>query len=113
MRKLFVVLIICIVIFVFAPTTFAQGNTLQNLIDETEAGETLELKAGVYEGNVTIDTPMTIIGEEGTVREGDKTTNVIEIESDNVTLENLEVKGSGMSRDRSEERRVGKESRTR
>src|SRR5690625_614814 len=103
MRKLFVVLIICIVIFVFAPTTFAQGNTLQNLIDETEAGETLELKAGVYEGNVTIDTPMTIIGEEGTVIEGDKTTNVIEIESDNVTLENLEVKGSGMSRDSKEE----------
>jgi len=57
----------------------------------------------VYEGNVVIDKPMTIIGQKGTIIQGDETANVVEIESDDVTLDTLEVKGSGMSRSSREE----------
>ena len=57
----------------------------------------------MYEGNVVIDKPMTIIGQKGTIIQGDETANVVEIESDDVTLDTLEVKGSGMSRSSREE----------
>ena len=103
MKKIFVFLIISICLFLYAPSVFAESNTLQRLIDDSKSGDTLELKAKVYEGNVVIDKPMTIIGQEGTVIQGDQTANVIEIESDDVTLEHMEVKGSGMSRDSKEE----------
>jgi len=103
MKKIFVFLIVSICLFLYAPSVFAEANTLQRLIDDSNSGDTLELKAKVYEGNVVIDKPMTIIGQEGTVIQGDQTANVIEIESDDVTLEHMEVKGSGMSRDSKEE----------
>src|SRR5690625_529921 len=103
MKKIFVFLIVSICLFLYAPSVFAEANTLQRLIDDSNSGDTLELKAKVYEGNVVIDKPMTIIGQEGTVIQGDQTANVIEIESDDVTLEHMEIKGSGMSRDSKEE----------
>src|SRR5690625_5024916 len=93
----------CSVMCLFASTAFAASTTLQRLIDEKKAGETLELEAKVYEGNVVIDKPMTIIGQKGTIIQGDETANVVEIESDDVTLDTLEVKGSGMSRSSREE----------
>src|SRR5690625_775010 len=103
MKKIFVFLIVSICLFFYAPSVFAESNTLQRLIDDSKSGDTLELKAKVYEGNIVIDKPMTIIGQEGTVIQGDQTANVVEIESDDVTLDTLEVKGSGMSRSSREE----------
>jgi len=103
MKKLSIFLMTCMFMFLWAPSAFAESNTLQSLIDETKEGDTLELEAKVYEGNIVIDKPMTIIGQEGTVIQGDQTANVVEIESDDVTLDTLEVKGSGMSRSSREE----------
>lgn len=103
MKKISIICIATILLLIGPSLTNAETNTLQDLIDQTEEGATLKLQPNVYKGNVVIDKAMTIIGEEGTVIQGDQTGNVIEIESDNVTLENLEVKGSGMSRDSKEE----------
>src|SRR5690625_6368567 len=90
--------------FIFnSPSVYEYSIKLQRMIDHSKLLYTLELKTKVYEGNVVIDKPMTIIGQEGTVIQGDQTANVIEIESDDVTLEHMEVKGSGMSRDSKEE----------
>src|SRR5690625_6222152 len=57
----------------------------------------------MYEGNDIINKQMIIIEQEGIVIQGDQTANVIEIENDDVTLEHMEIKGSGMSRDSKEE----------
>jgi len=92
-----------LILIMNAPSALAESNELQQLIDNTDKGDTLHLEGKVYEGNVVIKQPITIIGEEGTVIEGDRTGNVIEIEADNVTLDTLEVLGSGMSRDSREE----------
>lgn len=103
MKRISVIVATFACMFLFTAHVSAEENTLQDLIDESEAHETLELEGKVYKGNVEIHKPLTIIGQEGTVIEGDKTANVIEIESDEVTLDKLEVKGSGMSRDSKEE----------
>ncbi|MFS0576075.1 nitrous oxide reductase family maturation protein NosD [Sporosarcina sp. 179-K 3D1 HS] len=81
----------------------AAEKGLQQLIDETPANGILELESTTYEGNVTITKPITLIGKKGTVIQGDKTANVIEIESDDVTLDTLAIEGSGMSRSSREE----------
>lgn len=48
------------------PNGLAQAKTdLQDLINETPANGTLQLKKGEYEGPFTISKPITIIGEEG------------------------------------------------
>ncbi|HLS20098.1 MAG TPA: nitrous oxide reductase family maturation protein NosD [Bacillota bacterium] len=96
-------ILIIIMMLMAVPQVFAETNPLQQLIDETEAGETLELDATTYEGNIRITKPLTIIGQKGTVIKGDETDNVIEIDSDDVTLEQLHVTGSGMSRDSEQE----------
>lgn len=91
--------IVCLPSFVFAQ----ESNTLQQLIDETPEAGILRLDNITYDGNVLIDKPMTIIGKENTIIRGDGTGNVIQIESDQVVLDGLQVKHSGMSRSSKEE----------
>lgn len=78
------------------------GN-LQQLIDETPIGGVLELEDATYEGNVVLTKPITIKGKKGTRIKGDKTVNVIEVRSKDVTLDTLSIEGSGMSRSSQEE----------
>ena len=61
---------------------------LGDLVDETEPGGTLELPAGTYTGNVTIDKSITITGIEGeTIIIGG--IHVAPLVGSNVTIENL------------------------
>lgn len=103
MRKTITVLLSVIWLFIFVPHVFAVENELQTLIDETPANGELQLEAKTYEGNILITKPITIIGQEGTVIKGDETYNVIEIDSDDVTIENMKITGSGLSRDSEQE----------
>ncbi|MDQ0215625.1 nitrous oxidase accessory protein [Oikeobacillus pervagus] len=81
----------------------AESNPLQELIDGTPKGGELKLEAKTYNGNIVINKPLTIKGKKGTVINGDQTGNVIEVTSDDVTLANLTIKHSGMSRSSEEE----------
>lgn len=81
----------------------AETNELQELIDNTPEKGVLEIEAKTYEGNVVIKKPMTMKGQKGTKIHGDKKANVVEIESDHVTLDNMEIRYSGMSRSSDEE----------
>lgn len=94
---------ICLFSFLLIPYGYAEQNSLQQLIDNAKPGYTIELEAKIYEGDIVINKPLTIIGKKGTIIQGSKTANVVEIDSDNVTLDTLEVKGSGMSRSSQEE----------
>ena len=70
--------------------TFAEviGN-LGELVDETEPGGTLELEAGTYSGDVTIDKPLTITGTVGTIVSGG--IHIVPLVGSNVTIEYLTI----------------------
>lgn len=72
-------------------------SDLADLIAQTPAGETLRLDAGRYAGGVVIERPITIEGTDGTVIDGGGRGTVITVDSPDVTLRNLEIRGSGAS----------------
>jgi nitrous oxidase accessory protein len=76
-------------------------NVLQKAIDSAEAGSLLELPAGIYKGNITIDKPLIIDGKnQKAIIEGDGNGTVIRINSSYVTLKNLSIRHSGAEHER-------------
>jgi len=72
------------------------ANTLQTAIDNAPSGSILKLRAGVYKGSITIDKPLSIIGQEkGVIIDGENNGSVIKIRSSYVTLKNLTIINSG------------------
>ncbi|HID44633.1 MAG TPA: nitrous oxide reductase family maturation protein NosD [Chromatiaceae bacterium] len=79
--------------FAFAGTQPA----LQELIDQTEEGETLLLPPGTYAGPVVVTKPITIDGQnKATIDAGGKGT-VVTLKTDGATLKNLHLTNSGES----------------
>lgn len=81
----------------------AQVGELQQLVNQATPGSTIRLQGRIYRGNTVVNKPVTIIGQAGTVLQGDNTTNVVRITSPQVTLDTLAIQGSGKDRDSSEE----------
>lgn len=76
-------------------TISAEGEitSLQKGIDEAAAYDTLLINEGLYtEHDITIDKPLTIIGEGKVVIDGDHQGFVLIINADDVTVKNIEVK---------------------
>ncbi|WP_066545848.1 right-handed parallel beta-helix repeat-containing protein [Caryophanon tenue] len=67
-------------------------NTLQGLIDDTEAGGTLYLEDRVYRGTFMITKPITIIGQQGTALHSLETVLIIS-DTEDVTLKNVSIEG--------------------
>ena len=77
---------------------FAVANALQEAIDNAQAGDTIKLGSGIYEGNIVINKPLSIIGEDkSVVIKGEGRSSVIKIIASDVRLENLKIRGSGDS----------------
>lgn len=77
-------------------TAFA--SPLQDAINAAEPGDILRLNDGLYEGNIIIDKPLSIIGKgDGAVIRGDRKSSVIKVTAKNVKLINLNIEGSGTS----------------
>jgi len=77
--------------------TFLFSNLLQETIDAAPAYATLKLQAGIYEGNIRIDKPLTLEGvDNGVILKGDGRGSVVVIRSSNVKLKNLQIINSGM-----------------
>jgi len=80
---------------------FLNASILQKAIDDAKSGSKLTLQSGIYEGNLIIDKPLILEGEnQNTVIKGDGKGTVITIKSDFVTLKNLTIKGSGSEHER-------------
>lgn len=71
-------------------------GALQGAIDAAGDGDVLVLGAGRYAGSVTIDRPLTVTGEPGSVIDGEGRGTVVTIEAPDVTLRGITVTGSGM-----------------
>jgi nitrous oxidase accessory protein len=74
--------------------------SLQALIDATPKGATLSLAPGVYQGPVSVLTPMVIDGGHAATIQGDGHSTVISVRANDVTLRGLRLRGSGDSHDR-------------
>lgn len=68
---------------------------LQRLIALPDGPREIELKGGVYRGDLQIRRSVSLRGDGAAVIEGSGHDTVIAVESDDVTLENLEVRHSG------------------
>ena len=72
------------------------ANILQDTIDSAPAGSILKLPAGVYKGNIHINKPLSIIGQDkGVIIDGENKGIVITVQSSYVTLKNLTIINSG------------------
>jgi len=76
--------------------TVAPGDSLQRAIDETASGDALTLEAGLHQGPVVVDKPLTLRGRPGAVVDGDRNGSVISVRADDVRIENLRIRGSGL-----------------
>jgi len=71
-------------------------NILQDAIDKAPAGSILKLPTGVYKGSITINKPLSIIGEgKDVIIDGQNKGTVIKVSSSYVTLKNLTIINSG------------------
>ena len=82
--------------FSFANPLNNSNNRLQEAIDKASPYSTLKLFSATYQGKITINKPITIIGiKDKTIIKGDNKGDVIDIKSSNVTLKNLTIIDSG------------------
>jgi nitrous oxidase accessory protein len=83
-----------ILLCIFISTLFA--SSLQDAINKASPHSTIKLSSGVYTGNITIDKPLHIIGKKDkTIIKGSGDGTVITINSSDVTLKNLTIRGGG------------------
>ena len=89
---------------VLAAPAFAAGTavepgegTLARAIQSATPSDILVLRAGIYEGAVSIDRPLTIRSEEGAEVHGPGAGTVITVDAPDVTVYGLKVMGSGSS----------------
>ncbi len=79
----------------------SQANVLQDAIDRAPAGATIKLPAGVYKGKITINKPLSIIGQgEGVIIDAGGEGTVITTKGSYITLKNLTIIGSGERHDK-------------
>ena len=89
--------ILLLIIFL---VSILNANVLQDAIDNAKDGAILNLSAGVYEGNIVINKPISIIGkEEGVIIKGEGKGTVVKILSSYVTFKNITVTNSGNRHD--------------
>jgi len=83
-------------LLLFTLVIFSPAGILQDTINTAPAGAILKLPKGIYYGNITIDKPLAIVGiEEGVIIQGDANGTVMTVNSSHVTLQNLQIRGSG------------------
>lgn len=89
------------IISLFLLLNVSYANVLQEAIDRAPVGSTIKLPAGVYKGKITINKPLSIIGqEEGVVIDGEGEGTVITAKGSFITLKNLKIIASGTRHDK-------------
>jgi len=77
-------------------TSYSFANILQKTIDEATPYSTIKLSNAIYIGDLTINKPLSIIGQgDNVIIQGSSSTSVIKINSSNVILKNLTITNSG------------------
>ncbi len=81
----------------FFTSILLYANALQDAIDKAEPNAIIELGSGIYQGDITINKPLKIIGKKGAkvIIKNSGIGTIITIKSSNVLLQNLTIKSSG------------------
>lgn len=77
------------------PSAVAVGGGLQQRIDAAEPGAVLRVEAGLYEGAVSIGKPLTLLGIDRPIIDGEGVGHVVRIEAPDVRIEGFVVRNSG------------------
>lgn len=98
---------LCIILLYSQLNVFAQTvrvcktcelKTLQAGIAQAKSGDTLHIEKGIYkEHEIVIDKPLTIIGKDYPVIDGEMIGEIIRVISDSVTIDGLFIKNVGTS----------------
>ncbi|WP_409340597.1 nitrous oxide reductase family maturation protein NosD [Paenibacillus sp. MBLB4367] len=89
--------IFTLVLYMTAATSHAQAlamspiDKLQDLIDQTKAGQTVRLPAGIYEGTLIINKPLHLLAEQETRIVNTSKNPAVSITADGVKLEGLTI----------------------
>ena len=78
-----------------APGAASPMRELRDLLARTPAGGTLNVPAGVYQGALVIDRPVTLAGNGHATLRGDGTGTVLTIRAAGTVVRDLMVEGSG------------------
>lgn len=78
-----------------APDGADRGAWLQEALAAAPAGAVIEVPAGRYAGPFTIERPVMLRGHGRAVLVGDGATHVVAVSAADVTIEGLEIRGSG------------------
>ncbi|KAB2332727.1 right-handed parallel beta-helix repeat-containing protein [Bacillus mesophilum] len=89
--KITYILFIALCILLFPYSILAERPSLQAMIDEAEAGGTVMIPPGYYEENITIDKPLSLIGERDVTINSCENAPVVTIKSEGVQLSNVLV----------------------
>ncbi|QKJ24131.1 nitrous oxide reductase family maturation protein NosD [Poseidonibacter lekithochrous] len=88
-------------ILTFITCISLNANILQDAINKAKAGSTIKLDSGIYQGNITINKALTIIGKsDNVIIDGLNKDTVIQITSSNIILKNLTIINSGNRMDK-------------
>ncbi|MFO1443347.1 nitrous oxide reductase family maturation protein NosD [Bacillus sp. Bva_UNVM-123] len=75
------------------------GTTLQEMINNAQAGDIVKVKKGLYKESIVISKPLTLIAEEGVIIDGDGNGSVITITADGVGVSGFAIQNSGKAKD--------------
>ena len=93
-------ILISLVIYLTAsPATTGQAASLQVLIDQTPAGESVPLEPGIYTGPAIIEKAVILDGKGQVTIDGQGKGSVLLIKADGVVVENMNITNSGDSHD--------------
>lgn len=70
------------------------GPTLRQSIERAAPGDTLRLSGSFREGSLTLDKPLALLGEPGSLIDGLQQGDVLTITADGVTVEGLTITGT-------------------
>lgn len=73
----------------------SDSDSLQNIIQHAQSGDRLLLAPGTYYGSIIIDKPLSLIGNQKTIIDGQKDGHVITITASDVLITNLQIQNSG------------------
>jgi nitrous oxidase accessory protein len=71
------------------------SGTLQLAIDSAQAGDTLMLSSGIYTGSVNVHKSLTLLGNDSSVIDGEKSSHVITVSAPDVLIKDLKIQHSG------------------
>ena len=96
MKKVTLFLLLFSITFLYAKKIEVCKNceisTIKNALELAENGDEIFIRKGIYkENDIEVDKAVTILGEEGTVIDGDNKGSILHITSDNFVLKNIKI----------------------